>query len=120
MHGPSIVHKQRHFYHWLKTPKTIEKKTPIMFTLLHFMEAATRNCSLTLPGSVQHLWSKNPLVLSMTLILAITTSLSKSFLLNTSAWLLLKSKFYFEFYSMFCLKFACCRRDFCSFLSHGL
>ena len=64
-----------------------------------------RKSSLT----ICHLWSKNPLVFSITLILTINNLVIKElfaenrFLKNTSTWLLQRSKFYSEFDSMFCL-----------------
>ena len=114
MHRASIMYKQRHFFHLLKTPNYIalsispddydttvnqkENTTALMLLLfLHFTEAASCICSLkkvintcvqkTLPFFqwlrllniikfiIKQLFAKNP------------------FLKNTSAWLLLKSKF---------------------------
>ena len=59
------------------------------------------------PGPVRYLrkvftQKKNPLVFSITLILTINKTENR-FLKNTSTWLLLSSKFYSEFNSMFCL-----------------
>ena len=75
----------------------IEKKTPVMFMLW--------SCSLKKVLTICHLWSENSLVFSITLILTNFTIkklfTEHRFLKNTSAWLLLKSKFYSEFDPMF-------------------
>ena len=100
---PSIVHKQRHFYLMLKNPnfivssQLIEKKTPLRSYYLHFTEAATRSCSL----------NKNVHLLRSGLKrLFFTWQLftEHRFLKNHSAWLLLRSKLYFESYSVLCLR----------------
>ena len=123
MHRASTIHKQRHFYHLLKSTKlrsllhisiwlyikANQKENANNVHSFTFTEAATKSCSLKKVFTICPLWSKNPLVFSMTLILTMNILTIEElfaehrFLKNTSAWLLLRSKFYSEYYSMFCL-----------------
>ena len=87
----------------------IEKKTPITLMLLHLWKQPPGSVRYLRKVFTHHLWSKNPLVFSITLILTINNLVIEElfaenrFLKNTSTWLLLRSKFYSEFDSMFCL-----------------
>ena len=90
----------------------IEKKTQIMFMLLHLwnismMVASTRNCYLK-KVFTHHLVKKLFIFLTninFTINNLIIEKLfaEKRFLKKTSTWLLLRSKFYSEFDSMICL-----------------
>ena len=142
MHRANNIYKQRHyFYHLLKTTelrsllhisiwlyiKANQKENANNVHGFTFMETATRSCSLKKVFTLCRLWSKNPSVFSMTLILIINIftiidlSAEHRFSKNTTAWLLLKSKSILNLVLCSVYKtFACCRRDFPSWLLHGL
>ena len=90
----------------------IEKKTPITLMLLHLRKQPPGPVRYLRKAFTHHLppvVKKNTLFFSRTLILTINNLVIKElvaenrFLKNTSTWLLLRSKFYSEFDSMFCL-----------------
>ena len=95
MHWTSIVYKQRHLYHLLKTPNYIA----LFISPDNYDIAVNRkeNANVLMFLMFQWLW-----LLTIVKFIITQPFAKHRFLKKISAWLLLTSKFFSQFNSMFC------------------